>query len=447
VNAPSAAKPRSGLWHWSPAEPGDGRLAGLEELCHTAAVAGLDYIAFKSHDGADDRYLTDAQLERARAACAAQGLGFVLWQYVYAVRPPSEEATSFAATVARFQPDFVFIDVEIEYERATGPVSRQYAEAFRAHLPHFPAAIAPLGRADLHPGIDWKAWHDHGFAVAPQAYECESGQLTPAACAKSFAKLWPVNQQWTVVGLHKGNLGKLDGAQLAASVKGLPLANVSGWYSGDFTADQLRGIATHHGSPPTPPLPAFSVKTAQQQLAACGFGIDVTGELDDRTREALKYFQTGWCGVRAFDECNGNLTPATRLALAYSARNRGSLGRKAKNFTYHEFRLDNRGDPRVRRDVALAAQAYRDKFGPTTILRSASSREHNKAVGGAPDSRHLFPDHWDAIDVSPQNRSVDEIRALRRFTGVGHHSATGLVDHLDLRTGYGPDEPSVFPDH
>ena len=87
----------------------------------------------------------------------------------------------FAATVGKFKPDFVFIDVEVEYEGAKAPVSRQYAQAFRAHLPHFPATIAPLGRADLHPGIDWKAWHDHGFSVAPQAYECESRQLTPAS--------------------------------------------------------------------------------------------------------------------------------------------------------------------------------------------------------------------------------------------------------------------------
>src|SRR5439155_20510802 len=204
----------------------------------------------------------------------------------------------------------------------------------------FPATIAPLGRADLHPGIDWKAWHDHGFSVAPQAYECESRQLTPAACAKSFAQLWPVNQQWTVVGLHKGSLGRLDGARLAASLRGLPLVNVSGWYSGDFTADQLRAIATHAGPAPKPPLPAFSVNTAQQQLVACGFLLDVTGRMDDRTREALRYFQTGWCGVREL-AADGELTPSTRLALAYAAPNHGPLGRRAKNFRYQEFRVDN----------------------------------------------------------------------------------------------------------
>jgi len=253
-----------------------------------------------------------------------------------------------------------------------------------------------------------------------------------------------VNQQWTVVGLHKGGRGTLDGAHLAASLRGLPLANVSGWYSGDFRPDQLRAIATHAGPVASSALPALSVKAAQQQLVACGFLIEVTGQLDDATREALRYFQTGWCGVQEL-ESNGELTARTRLALAFAARNNGSLGRKAHNFRYQEFRLDNKGHPRVRRRVGLAAQAYRDRFGPTTILRSGSSVEHNKAVGGAPDSRHLYPDHWDAIDVSPQDRPVADITALGMWTGIGHHAASGFVDHLDLRGG-DPHAPNVFPD-
>jgi hypothetical protein len=445
VHAASATKPKAGLWHWSAAKPGDERLARLDGICAAAAQAGLDYVAFKSHDGAHDRYLSDAQLAQAKAACARHGVGFVLWQYVYAIRPPSEEAAGFAAAIGRFRPDFAFVDVEAEYERADRSVSRRYAQAFRDHLPHFPAVIAPFGRADLHPRIDWQAWRDHGFGVAPQAYECDSRDLTPAACAKSFSKLWPVSQQWTVVGLHEGNLGRLDGARLAASLRGLPLANVSGWYSDDFTPDQLRAIAAHSGPVPRPPLPALSTKTVQQQLVACGFLVEVTGRMDDQTREALRYFQTGWCGVREFTTCDGGLTPFTRLALAYAARHHGSLGRKAKDFRYQEFRLDNTGPPRVRRSVALAAQAYRDRFGATTILRSSSTAAHNEAVGGAPDSRHLFPDHWDAIDVSPQTRAVADVSELRLWTGIGHHAATGFVDHLDLRGG-DPGRPNVFPD-
>jgi hypothetical protein len=331
------------LWHWSASDPGDGRLAGLDDLCAQAVQAGLDYIAFKSHDGAHKRFLTDAQLQTAKAACARHGLTFVLWQYVYAIAPPSEEAAAFAETIRVFEPPFVFIDVEAEYERADPAVSRQYAQAFRTHLPQFPATIAPFGRADLHPRIDYQAWRDHGFGVAPQAYEYDSHDLTPAACSESFAKLWPPDEQWIAVGLHKGKLGPIGGPQLAASLTGLPVANISGWYSGEFTVDQLRGISTHPGTTQQPPPGTSSIETAQQQLVACGFGIAISGELDDPTVEAIRFFQTGWCGDAPL-VADGQLTPPTLEALAFSAANGGSLGPLAKNFRYQEFRLDNKGD-------------------------------------------------------------------------------------------------------
>lgn len=451
-------KSPAGLWHWSPADPGAARLSGLDDLCKRARRAGLDYITFKALDGAQDRFLTDSQLGEAKRACERAGLTFSLWQYVYAVRPPSEEAHSFANLIERFAPAFVFIDVEKEYESNPNRVSAQYASAFRDALPRFPATIAPFGRADLHPGIDYKAWHDHGFGVAPQAYECETTALTPARCARSFSHLWPVEKQWTVVGLHKGARGKLSGADLGASLRGLPVANISGWFSGEATREQMRGIATHPGpvpaevrqpAPHTPePAPQASIETLQRQLNACGFTVTVDGDLGPRTREALRFFQVGWCGEHGLGDADGELTPKTREALAWAAHHGGGLGPKAKNFHYQEFRLDNTGDPRVQRRVGLAAQAYRDKFGPTTILSSARSVEHNQAVGGATDSQHLFPKHWDAIDPSPQVHSVSDVQVLNAWTGIGHHAAAPQsVDHLDLRPGFTLANPSVFPDH
>ncbi len=449
-------KPPAGIWHWSPADPGPGRLSGLDHLCNLARAAGLDYITFKALDGAEDRFLTDSQLEEAKRACEQAGLKFSLWQYVYAVKPPREEAQSFARLIQRFSPVFVFIDVEKEYESNPNPVSAQYASAFREALPNFPATIAPFGRADLHPGIDYKAWHDHGFGVAPQAYQCETNELSPAKCAQSFSHLWPVEQQWTVVGFHKGARGQLSGAEIGISLRGLPVANISGWFSGAATREQMRGISSHPGAlahdihhpAAAPSAPDASIGTVQRQLNACGFTVNVNNTLDAETKEALRFFQIGWCGEQSIEDANGELTPEVREALAWAASHGGGLGPKAQNFHYQEFRLDNTGDPRVRRKVGLAAQAYRDKFGPTTILSSARSVEHNHAIGGATDSRHLFPAHFDAIDPSPQVHSVSEARQLSVWTGIGHHAAAPQsVDHLDLRPGFSGSDPSVFADH
>jgi hypothetical protein len=219
----------------------------------------------------------------------------------------------------------------------------------------------------------------------------------------------------------------------------------------------MRGIASHHGPVPAEirtmaaaaaPHTVVPIETIQSQLNACGFTVEVTGGIGPETREALRFFQIGWCGDHGLAGADGQLTPETVRALAWSAGHGGALGPKARNFHYQEFRLDNTGDPRVRRAVGLAAQAYRDKLGATTILSSARSVAHNHAIGGASDSRHLFPKHWDAIDPSPQKHSVSEVAALQIWNGIGHHAAAPQsVDHLDLRSGFAPSSPSVFPDH
>ena len=456
-------KPPAGIWHWSQAEAGPGRLSDLDDLCKRARRAGLDYITFKALDGANDRFLTDSQLEDAQKACERAGLKFSLWQYVYAVRPPKEEAQAFAKVIKRFDPAFVFVDVEKEYEAAEGPVSTEYAAAFRDVLPDFPATIAPFGRADLHSGIDYKAWHDHDFGVAPQAYECESTDLSPTKCAESLSDLWPVQKQWTVVGFYKGARGTVSGADIGRSLRGLPVANISGWYSGDFTDEQMRGIAAHHGpsddapgrdhdpgperdEPESPP--DSSIESVQRGLRACGFSVELSNEMDSKTKEAVRFFQAGWCGGHSLDDADGELTDETREAIAWSAKHGGGLGPKAEDFHFQEFRLDNTGEPRVKRKVGLALQAYRDKFGPTTVLSSGRSVEHNKAIGGASDSRHLFPKNWDAIDPSPQVNSVGEVQGVGVWSGIGHHAAAPQsVDHFDLRAGFSPLSPSIFLDH
>jgi Peptidase M15 len=252
------------------------------------------------------------------------------------------------------------------------------------------------------------------------------------------------------VGFYEGARGRLSGADIGGSLRGLPVANISGWRAGEATDEQMRGIASHQGPVKLKPKPAppDSLEEVQRQLNACSFAVKVDGKPSRKMTEALRFFQLGWCGRKRLEDDDGKLTSDTRAALAWAAGHAGGLGPKAKNFHYQEFRLDNTRDPRVRRKVVLAMQAYRDRFGPTTIVSSARSVAHNQAVDGASNSRHLFPKFWDAIDPSPQVHSTAEVGALGVWTAIGHHAAAPqAVDHVDLRPGFSSSNPSVFPDH
>ncbi len=76
-----------------------------------------------------------------------------------------------------------------------------------------------------------------------------------------------------------------------------------------------------------------------------------------------------------------------------------------KNFTIDDFSCRcpacaaNPARPHSKPDVMASTQALRDRLGkPVWISRGVSCEARNKAVGGAPDSRHL-PHHADAVDI------------------------------------------------
>ena len=100
-------------------------------------------------------------------------------------------------------------------------MSRRFARAFRARLPHLPAALSSFGRIDLHPGLDWRAWCDAGFDFHPQAYACESAALSPRACVERATAVWPRDRIRPTLGAYRGAAGRPSAAALADSVRGL----------------------------------------------------------------------------------------------------------------------------------------------------------------------------------------------------------------------------------
>ena len=187
---------------------------------------------------------------------------------------------------------------------------------------------------------------------------------------------------------------------------------------------------------------ATSTRGIQQALRDIGWPLAVDGVFGARTREAVRDFQRGY--ALAALPATGRAGPRTQAALEDS---RAHGGRASEHFRFRELR--SKGDGWIKLDRALVngLERYRSALGgPVAIVSGYRDPAHNAAVGGATSSQHLF---GNAADVPPA-LSVDRVRALRVFSGIGFDPASGLVRHVDVRhrgpnaTGGTPANPTVF---
>jgi zinc D-Ala-D-Ala carboxypeptidase len=174
-------------------------------------------------------------------------------------------------------------------------------------------------------------------------------------------------------------------------------------------------------------------------------GADVTAD--------LRELQRGWnLGPQlVVDGRNG---PLTREAVRKSLReHRAGRPDASPHFSFDEFscrcggRLPGCRRIVVQRQLLVALERYRASAGPTAVLSGYRCPAHNKAVGGASSSQHLF---GSAADVS-YRRSWHDVAALQVFGGIGRSKRTGLVRHVDVRqvsghntTGASTAQPTVW---
>src|SRR5205085_12484407 len=116
-------------------------------------------------------------------------------------------------------------------------------------------------------------------------------------------------------------------------------------------------------------------------------------------------------------------------------------GRCSQHFTFRSFRSPGDGWIKLDRMLVRALEAYRAALGePVAILAGHRDADWNAAHGGQPDSQHL---HGTAADLEPAMR-LDDVLALRVFSGIGYEERSGLVVHVDVRhAGPGPDGATV----
>ncbi|MCC5955040.1 MAG: DUF882 domain-containing protein [Natronohydrobacter sp.] len=103
-----------------------------------------------------------------------------------------------------------------------------------------------------------------------------------------------------------------------------------------------------------------------------------------------------------------------------------------KNFSPAEIACRGTGQLKLHPEALDKLQALRDRLGKPLIIRSAyRSPQHNRAVGGAPRSKHL---DGTAFDIAMSNHDPAQFAQAARavgFLGFGTYPRSGFM-HIDL---------------
>lgn len=144
---------------------------------------------------------------------------------------------------------------------------------------------------------------------------------------------------------------------------------------------------------------------------------------------------------------DGYAGPKTERALKYSRAHRGKC---SPHFRFEEFESKGNTDYTIKISRALlrGLEEYREAVGhPIRIISGYRDPDHNRNVGGASNSQHKY---GTACDLEGE-LTLKQVKALRRFSGVGIKQATGKVVHADVRhrgpsntTGGTIDDPTIW---
>ncbi|MFN4282372.1 MAG: YcbK family protein [Alphaproteobacteria bacterium] len=103
-----------------------------------------------------------------------------------------------------------------------------------------------------------------------------------------------------------------------------------------------------------------------------------------------------------------------------------------KNFSPAEIACRGTGSLRIHEEALDKLQALRDRLGKPLIVRSAyRSPAHNRAVGGAPRSKHLDGTAFDIAMTNHEPAAFEEAARAVGFKGFGFYPRSGFM-HIDL---------------
>jgi hypothetical protein len=177
----------TGLWVYQT----PGRRPKPATVAAKAQRHGLKWLSAQAIEG--EELLDQDWLRAMRRATREHGLRLAVHGFIGRPRPkPVAEARAMAKAIDLAEADFAIVDAEIEYERASGPVSKRFVREYRRLKPEFPSFFSSFGRPKFHAALDWAEWADGGFRGMPQAYQnLNSEMLKPKQCVDDWARLFP----------------------------------------------------------------------------------------------------------------------------------------------------------------------------------------------------------------------------------------------------------------
>jgi zinc D-Ala-D-Ala carboxypeptidase len=185
----------------------------------------------------------------------------------------------------------------------------------------------------------------------------------------------------------------------------------------------------------------MNTKEVQDHLRALGWPIANDGSYGPSTFNAVKDFQRGfgWYDLLM----DGHAGPQTWQALSTSVSRNGHC---SDFFYFREWKSKGNGWIKVHRDLVRRLDQYRRRVGPVGIVSGYRDPAHNKKIGGASNSQHLY---GNASDI-PGAVSIAAMKNMKLFSGIGYRQRDGRVVHVDVRhmgpntTGGTPDHPTVW---
>lgn len=222
---PAKHAPTMVLWVWEEALD----IKALDEF----VKAGITHLAVKIHDGASQtrQYVLWSDWQ---AYCKSRRLTLGAWGYVR----EATDGVNVGNLLRGKLPAFYVADVEVPFSQSD--VS-YFTDAVRSSAGSIPLWLSSFGRIDLHPEISWTQFAREGYHFMPQAYQCESLDLTPIECLQACRSLFPHAQP--TLGLYAGARGRISAEGLAASIRHLDLPMGVGIYrAGTATADEVAAI-------------------------------------------------------------------------------------------------------------------------------------------------------------------------------------------------------------